>query len=61
MIRFLMILALLYGIYWCYNNVDFGAVSNSVYQGVKNEKTIKAVNQGRAQMAEDNENAMNGY
>ena len=59
MIRFLLVLALAYGIFWCYNNVDFSAITNSITNGVKNEKTIKAVNQGRAQMAIDNENAMN--
>lgn len=61
MLRFLLLLALAYGIFWCYNNVDFGAITSSVSFGVKNEKTIKAVNQGRANMAEDNENAMNGF
>ena len=61
MIKFLLLLTLAFGVFWCYNNLDFGAIANSVANGVKNEKTIKAVNQGRAQMAKDNENAMNNY
>ena len=58
MIRFLLILAVAYGLFWCYNNVDFSGIKNSVSSGVQNEKTIKAVNERRAQMAEENENAM---
>ncbi len=60
MLRLIIIIALAFGIYWCYNNINFDSVKNSVSEGVKNEKTIKAVNQGRAGMAENNENAMNG-
>lgn len=59
MVRIIVIIAIACGIYWCYNNINFESVKQSVTSGVKNEKTIKAVNQGRTQMAEDNENAMN--
>ena len=59
MLRLIIIIALAFGIYWCFTNVNFEAVKNSVSEGIKNEKTIKAVNQGRTQMAIDNENAMN--
>lgn len=59
MLRLIIIIALAFGIYWCFTNVNFETVKNSVSEGIKNEKTIKAVNQGRTQMAIDNENAMN--
>ena len=59
MIRFIMIIALAYGIFWCLNNVNFDNVKKSIVDGVKNEKTIKAVNQGRADAYRNEENAMN--
>lgn len=59
MIRFIMIIALAYGIFWCFNNVNFDNVKKSIVDGVKNEKTIKAVNQGRADAYRNEENAMN--
>lgn len=52
MIRLIVILALGYGIYWCYNNVDFGAIINNAGQKVQSEKTINAVTRGRQQNAD---------
>ena len=59
MVRLIIILAIAFGAYWCYNNVDFGAVKNNTVQKIQNEKTIKAVTQGRQQNAKDVENAIN--
>lgn len=59
MIRILIILALAYGVYWCYNNIDFNNVKSSTIETIKKEKTIKAVNQTRSDLAEDAEEAMN--
>ena len=58
MIRCLIIVALCYGIYWCYNNVDFEALKNNTVNAVQNEKTIKAVTQGRQQNADAVNNAL---
>ena len=59
MIRIIIILALAFGIFWCFNNINFNTVKDSMIEGAKKEKTIKAVTEGRARMAEDNEAAMN--
>lgn len=59
MIRILILLAMLYGIYLCYYNVNFEEVKASLINAAKNEKTVKLVNTQRAQMFEDNEKAMN--
>lgn len=52
MIRVLIILALAYGAYWCYNNVDFDAMVNNATTKIQSEKTVKAVTQGRQQNAD---------
>lgn len=52
MIRLLIILALGYGIYWCYNNVDFGAMMNNATTKIQSEKTINAVTRARQQNAD---------
>lgn len=43
--------------YMVYTNWD--NISSTVENAVKNEKTIKAVNDGRSQVNQDVENAMN--
>ena len=59
MIRLIIILAIAFGAYWCYNNIDFGAIADNAASKIQNEKTIKAVTQGRQQNANDVEDALN--
>ena len=59
MVRLIVIIAIACGIYWCFNNINIESIKQSVSSGIKNEKTIKAVNQTRTQLGEDNDNAMN--
>ncbi len=58
MVRILVILALCYGAWWCWNNVDFNAMINNAANTVQSEKTIKAVTQGRQNRANDIDNAL---
>ena len=44
MIRFLIIIALVWGGFWIYNNVDFEALGNSTINTLKKEKTINKFN-----------------
>lgn len=52
MIRILLILAVCYGAWWCYNNIDFNAVKTNTINTVKSEKTIQAVTESRRQNAD---------
>ena len=58
MIRFIVILAVLFGAWWCWQNVDFNAMVNNTVNTIQNEKTIKAVSQGRQQNAHDVDEAL---
>ena len=61
MIRFLAIIALIYGLFWCYNNNIFNFSKDSAINSMKNAKIIKTVNDGRAQVNDDVENVNNSY
>ena len=61
MIRFLLLLALAYGVFWCYNNIDFGSATNSFSNGVKNGKIVKSVNDGRQKVVDDSESVADNY
>lgn len=58
MIRIIVVLALAYGCWWCYQNLDFNAVVNNAVNTVQSEKTIQAVTKGRQQNAQDVNNAL---
>ena len=58
MVRIILILAVLYGAWWCWNNVDFNSMMNNAANTVQNEKTIKAVTQGRQNRSQDIDNAL---
>lgn len=58
MLRVIIVLIILYGGWWCWNNIDFNSVMNNAANTVKNEKTIKAVTEGRQQRATDVNNAL---
>ena len=53
MIRFIILILATIAIFWCYNNVNFDNIKSGVSSSVKNEKTIKAVNQTRSMNYED--------
>lgn len=59
MIRFLIIVALGYGIYWSYYNVDFNALKESSINFIKQEKTINAVIKGRQESSNSVNEALN--
>lgn len=58
MVRIILILVICYGAWWCWNNVNFSAIMNNAASNVQNEKTIKAVTQGRQNRANDINNAI---
>lgn len=47
MIRLLIIIALAYAAFWCYNNVNFSKIADTTKTSIQNEKTIKAVRNER--------------
>lgn len=57
MVRLLIIIALAFAAFWCYNNIDFAGIANKTATSIQNEKTIKAVNSGR-QTNYDNEQSV---
>lgn len=62
MIRLLIIIALAFAAFWCYNNIDFSHVSNDAQSSIQNEKTIKAVREKRQMDKDDAQSVMdNGY
>lgn len=58
MVRILIILALAYGAYWCYNNVDFANLADNAKTKLQSEKTINAVTKSRQQNADAVNDAM---
>lgn len=59
MIRFIIVMALGYGVYWCYYNVDFNMLKDNAIDFIKKEKTIDAVIKGRQQNSNSINNAIN--
>ena len=53
MVRIILILAVCFGAWWCWQNIDFNAILNNAANTVQNEKTIKAVTEGRQQRSQD--------
>ena len=44
MIRFLLIVAIVFAAIWAYNNVDFNQLGNTTVNTIKKEKTINKFN-----------------
>ena len=62
MIRLLIIIALAFAAFWCYNNIDFSNISKNAQSSIQNEKTIKAVREKRQLDNDDAQSVMdNGY
>jgi len=59
MIRLIIIAAIAFAAFWCYNNINFSNIAKQTENSIKNEKTIKAVrnerstNNGNAQSVMD--------
>ena len=58
MFRFIFVLLALYGIFWCYNNIDFNNFKTSAIEIFKKEKTISIVDKTRAELNQQIEDAM---
>lgn len=56
MVRIIVLILAVLAVIWCYNNVNFDNIKSGVSNSVKNEKTIKAVNQTRSINYEDEQN-----
>lgn len=56
MIRLLLIIAIAYGAFWCYNTFSNFSKDEAV-NSMKNMKIIKTVNDGRAKMNYDAQHA----
>ena len=54
MVRLIIIAALAFAAFWCYNNIDFSGLAQKTENSIKNEKTIKAV---RNERSTNNDNA----
>ena len=48
MVRFLIIVAIAFAAFWCYNNIDFSNIVDNAKSSIQNEKTIKTVNDKRS-------------
>ncbi len=46
-IKLIILVAIGYGIYWVYENVDFANLVNDTTNKIQNEKTIQRVTNGR--------------
>lgn len=53
LVKVLLIVAIGYGIYWVYENVDFANLIGESKQKIKQEKTIQRVTNGRQQTYDD--------
>lgn len=53
LVKILLLVALGYGIYWVYENVDFANLISESKQKIKQEKTIQRVTNGRQQTYDD--------
>jgi len=59
MVRLLIIIALAFAAFWCYNNIDFSSIAKNTENSIKNEKTIKAVRNERSSNYEYEQSAIN--
>lgn len=53
LVKILLLVAIGYGIYWVYENVDFSNLVSDTTQKFKTEKTIQRVTNGRQQTYDD--------
>lgn len=53
LIKLILLIAIGYGIYWVYENVDFANLKNDASQKIQTEKTIQRVTKGRQQTYDD--------
>mgnify|MGYP006908865276 CR=1 FL=1 len=62
MVRLLIIIALAFGAFWCYNNINFSKIANTTKTLIQNEKTIKAVgNERKINRGDEHSILDNGY
>ena len=52
-IKLIILVAIGYGIYWVYENVDFTNLVNDTTNKIQNEKTIQRVTNGRKKTYDD--------
>ena len=52
-IKLIILVAIGYGIYWVYENVDFTNLVNDTTNKIQNEKTIQRVTNGRQKTYDD--------
>lgn len=52
-IKLIILVAIGYGIYWVYENVDFANLVNDTTNKIQNEKTIQRVTNGRQKTYDD--------
>lgn len=52
-IKILILVAIGYGIYWVYENVDFSSLMSDSRAKIKQEKTIQRVTNGRQRSHDD--------
>lgn len=57
LIKLVVLAALVYGIYWVSQNVDFNKAINDTKQKIENEKTVVRVQEGRDRAYQDAQNA----
>ncbi len=53
LVKVILLVAIGYGIYWVYENVDFASLIGESKQKIKQEKTIQRVTNGRQQTYDD--------
>lgn len=53
LVKLILLVAIGYGIYWVYENVDFANLISESKQKIKQEKTIQRVTNGRQQTYDD--------
>ncbi len=62
MIRLIVIIALAFAAFWCFNNINFSKIARDTQSSIQNEKTIKAVREKRQLDRDDAQSVMdNGY
>ena len=56
--KFILILAVILGLYWCFNNINFDNIKNTFITGAKNGSIVKSVNDGRTKIYNDSSSVM---
>lgn len=56
--KFIFILAVILGIYWCISHLDYSAMKSAFIDHARSGSIVRSVNDGRAKVYNDSTNVM---